>query len=244
MANDYYTAPSDKVPLTTIRASVRNDDAAAVEAGFDTLPSELDVKRSQYGSDDSSSAALYEITIPNLAVPYYEGLEITFQAAFENTGVANISINGQTNLKIVNTAGDDILTGSIKAFQAVTVIYVTAPAANFQLISTAATTQDIQDASAAAAASEASAVAAAASAAEADLSADRAEMSASLSIWDASVTYNKPIIVAGSDNEYYQTLIDGNTNNDPASTTGFWQRIDFVRNDITNSSVQHFYRNR
>ncbi|MCJ8292933.1 MAG: hypothetical protein MJK15_00870 [Colwellia sp.] len=174
MANDYYVAPAAKTPLTTIRSSVRNNDAAAVEAGFDVLPAELDIKRTQYGDDTSASAALYEITIPNLDVAYYEGLDVTFQAKFENTGVANISVNGGANVKIVNTAGDDILAGSIKVDQAVSVVYVVSPAPNFQLISTAATSQDIQDAKDAADAAEASAAAAAISADEAEAAAAEA----------------------------------------------------------------------
>ena len=154
MSNDYYGAPSNKVPLTTIKSGERNNDAAAVEAGFDKLPSELNVKRSQYGQDVSASAALYEITIPNLNVAYYEGLEVTFQATFENTNPANISVNGGVNLKIVDTLGSEILAGSIKVDQAVTVIYILSPAPNFQLISTAATAQDVQDAKNAADAAE------------------------------------------------------------------------------------------
>ncbi len=144
MANDYYGAPTDKVPLTTIRSTVRNDDAAAVEAAFEKLPSELNIKRSQYGEDVSLGAALYEIAVSDLAVPYYTGLEVTFQALFENTGAANISINGQSIVAIVDTAGDPIIAGSIKATQAVTVVYVPEPSPNFQLISTAATAQDVQ----------------------------------------------------------------------------------------------------
>lgn len=161
MANDYYTAPSDVLPIATIRSAVRNDDKAAIEAGFDVLPSELDVKRTQYGQDVSSTAALYEITIPNLAVAYYEGLEVTYQATFENTGAANISVNGGANVKIVTTEGLDIVAGSIKVDQAVTVVYILSPIAAFQLISTAATAQDVQDAKAAAVSADASATAAA-----------------------------------------------------------------------------------
>ncbi len=230
MSNDYYEAPTAKTPLTTIRSTVRNDDAAAVEAGFEKLPSELDIKRSQYGDDVSTSAALYEITVNDLDVAYYEGLEITFQALFENTGPANISVNGGTNVKIVDTGGNDIIAGSIKEFQGVTVLYVLEPTPNFQLISTAATAQDVQDAKDAAD--------------RAEQSADRAEASASFSLWNPDDTFDIPAIVIGSDDNYYENAVDGNKGNDPTSTTGFWDRIDFVRDGITSTAIQHFYRNR
>lgn len=223
MANDYYAAPAEKTPLTTIRSAERNSDASAVEAGFDTLPNELDVKRSQYGQDVSTAATLYEVTIPNLVVAYYEGLEVTFQATFENTGVANMSVNGQTIEPIVDATGNGIVAGSIKADQAVTVVYVLSPITSFQLISTAASAQDVQDAKEAAEAAEASA--------------DRAEASSSFSLWNGTDTFNIPTIVQASNDRFYQTLIDSNTGNDPVSSPTVWEEQRFIR--VYNASANY-----
>ncbi len=123
MANDYYSAPTEKVPLTTIRSTVRNNDAEAVEAGFEKLPSEIDLKRDQFGTDSSTVATLYIITIPNLTVPYYEGLQVTFEAKLANIGAASIQVNGGTNVDMVDVVGSALEVGAINVGQIVSAVY-------------------------------------------------------------------------------------------------------------------------
>ena len=62
--------------------------------------------------------------------------------------------------------------------------------------------------------------------------------------WQESVSYDLLDIVTGSDGKRYESTLGSNQGNDPTSTTGFWTRIDFVKNQITSFTVQHYYRNR
>jgi hypothetical protein len=167
MSNDFYAKPaSDATPLSTIRAAQFNSNNEAVETGFDLFPTEDDVKRIQYGTDVSTVSALYEVTIPYLAdSTYREGLEVTFKAIFENTGPANISVNGGTNEPILDGTGVALVAGSIKAGQTISVIREPgASGTGFQLLSTVLLQSDIAVAVAAAAAASVSADEAAASA--------------------------------------------------------------------------------
>lgn len=148
MANDYYVAPSKKVPLTTIRSTVRNNDAAAVEAGFEKLPDELDIKRDQFGADTSTVSTLYVLTIPNLTVAYYTGLAITFEATVANTGAASVQVNGGVIVDLVDAANNALVVGAIVVGQMVQIVY--SSTSKFQVLIT-------DSASASAAASAASA---------------------------------------------------------------------------------------
>lgn len=62
--------------------------------------------------------------------------------------------------------------------------------------------------------------------------------------WDSEISYEKDDTVKASDGNFYISESDSNQGNDPTSTTGFWTRIDFVKNQITSFTVQHYYRNR
>jgi len=160
MSNDFYSKPaSPALPLATVRSAQFNTNNEAVEAGFDKLPTEDDVKRIQYGTDGSATAALYEVTVPYLVGgTYREGLEVTFKAIFENTGPANISVNGGTNEPIIDGTGAALVAGSIKAGQTISLIREPGAAGTgFQLLSTVLLQSDVAAAVAAAAASEASA---------------------------------------------------------------------------------------
>ena len=66
-----------------------------------------------------------------------------------------------------------------------------------------------------------------------------------LELWVSTITYNLNNLVKGSDGEYYESQTNGNINNDPVSSPStIWKRVDFVQNQVTNFTVQHFYRNR
>ena len=51
MSNDYYTKPSDVLPLTTVRSADFNQNNQGLETAFDKLPTEADNHRSPYGTD-------------------------------------------------------------------------------------------------------------------------------------------------------------------------------------------------
>jgi hypothetical protein len=169
MPNDYYNAPPANVPLTTIRSSDENGDRAAVESAFDKLPSANDIIRSQFGTDVSTVATLYKVTISQLPSGYFTGLEVSFEAQFTSTGVSSMQVNGSTIVQLVDSGGSQLVAGSVTAGQIVVAVYTSA--GRFQLIQSDSASSAAQaSASAAAAAvseanaavSEANAVAAAA----------------------------------------------------------------------------------
>jgi len=43
--------------------------------------------------------------------------------------------------------------------------------------------------------------------------------------FNALITYNKPDIVVGSDERFYQSIDNGNIGNDPTTTSGFWMEV-------------------
>lgn len=46
-------------------------------------------------------------------------------------------------------------------------------------------------------------------------------------LWLVGTTYNQSDLVTGSDDLYYQSMVDSNLGNDPTSTSGFWERVLF-----------------
>ena len=151
MANGFYTAPADKTPLTTIGSAAEDSNSAALEAAFDKLPSEVDLKRNQFGTDGSTIATLYKITITDLSVAYYAGLEIVFEATFANTGAASVQINAGAIASLVDAAGNALAAGAIQVGQVVTVVYTSASVFQLLVADTASASAAASAASAAAA---------------------------------------------------------------------------------------------
>ncbi len=154
MANDYYNAPADNTPLTTIRSGGENSDRQAVAAGFDKLPNEDDIIRSQFGIDVSTLATLYKITITTLpSDTLFLGLEVTFEAKFTSTGAASIQINGSSIVSLLDTGGSLLAANAIEAGQIVIAVFTSTD--DFRLIQS--------DSASSAASASASAASAAAS---------------------------------------------------------------------------------
>ena len=170
MPNTFYNAPSQDTPLSVIRSSGENDDRAAVEAAFDKLPAEADLKRDEFGTDGSTVATLYIITTPDHPAAYTVGQQITFEAKFANTGAASIQVNGGTIVDLLDMNGTALVADDIVVDQVVSAVFTTG--SDFRLTTTSA------DAAASdAAASAASAAAAATSATNAATSASNAATS-------------------------------------------------------------------
>lgn len=47
-------------------------------------------------------------------------------------------------------------------------------------------------------------------------------------LWSSTATYDIPDIVVGSDDNFYKSLIDSNTNNNPTSSPSQWARLEFI----------------
>ncbi len=236
MSNDFYAKPTDAQPLSTIRSAQFNTNNQSLETGFDKLLSEDDTKRIQYGQDGSSVATLYEVTIPKLPGGVYrEGLEVTFTAVLENTGTANISVNGGTNEPILDGTGAQLVEGSIKAGQTVTVIRNAGSAGTgFQLTSTVLLQSDIQDAI----------DAADAAAASADAASDSADDAAASAVDAAEANINDNIII-NSAFEFWQRGTSISVGGSNTYTADRWSAVaattnlsvDLVPTDAGNSLV-------
>jgi len=121
--NDFYTKPADNTPLTTIRSADENSDRQSVETAFDKLPTENELKRAQYGVDESTIADLFEITVPYQDAGYTEGQEITFEAAITSTGTSSVQINGLGIVELVDINNQSLIAGTVTAGQLITMIY-------------------------------------------------------------------------------------------------------------------------
>ncbi len=167
VTNEYYEAPVDQLPLVTIRSKEWNSNNAALQAAFDAVPEIEDSFRDQYGIDNSTLATLYELTVDTLSGAYFEGMQVWFVAQFSSTGPASVSVNGGTNVTIVNGLGDTLVADEIRAGQVISILKLPgAESTGFQVTTTVLTQQDISAAVTAAAEASDSADAAAASAAE------------------------------------------------------------------------------
>jgi len=58
-----------------------------------------------------------------------------------------------------------------------------------------------------------------------------------LTLWATDNTYNKPEIVLGSDDEYYRSLTDSNTGNNPTTSPGSWEQLQFGR--VWNTNITY-----
>lgn len=48
------------------------------------------------------------------------------------------------------------------------------------------------------------------------------------STWSSTASYDIPQIVTGSDDNFYKSLTNGNSGNDPVSSPTFWEQIEFI----------------
>jgi hypothetical protein len=58
-----------------------------------------------------------------------------------------------------------------------------------------------------------------------------------LTLWAADNTYDIPEIVLGSDDNYYRSLTDSNTGNDPVSSPGSWEQLQWGR--VWNTNITY-----
>jgi len=170
MSNLYFTSPTDVEAATLARSTNVNDLDAAVDAAFDKLPTELNLKRGTTNyAVDTGTADAYLVSLPYTPSEYIDGLHVRMRPLNTNTGASTINVNS-LGVKSIRLIDSSVLTaGDITAGGAVDLTYSTATgyfhvAANSNTAATSAA---------------ASAVAAAASASAASGSASSASSSAS-----------------------------------------------------------------
>ncbi|RJF80951.1 hypothetical protein D3877_12000 [Azospirillum cavernae] len=95
MSNDYFTHENPEARRTVARAESVNGTFQAIEAGFDKLPAEGQVKRGtvSYGAD-SGIANAYRVTLPYPPTSYTEGMEVSFRVGVGNSAASTVDLYG------------------------------------------------------------------------------------------------------------------------------------------------------
>lgn len=179
MSNDYFDSADFTAPTANSRARASQivAIAAAVEQGFDRLPSASSIGK--YVADTGAADA-YVVTLSPVPTAYAAGMTIRFKATNANTGTCTLNVNS-LGAKTIKKRGatDNLAANDIVANQIVEVTY---DGTYFQLVSMASTANDdVQDA--AGYASAAAASASAASASEIDAEAAAAQVNSVLYKW-------------------------------------------------------------
>lgn len=116
-SNDYFDASTYHISAgARSRVSQINNPLDAIEAGFDLLPDEDDIKRGLINYVVGTGAAnAYVVALTYAPPSYVDGMEIIFKAAATNTGASSINVNSLGVKSIVLSDGTDTAAGSIAA---------------------------------------------------------------------------------------------------------------------------------
>lgn len=114
MTNAYYT-PAAIVPNTLARSSAVNAQFTGVEAGFDKLPTEAELKQGKVtkAGADTGGVNAHVVALPYAPASYVEGLHVRFRAVTTNTGPSTINVNGLGVQGIRTYAGAALAGGEI-----------------------------------------------------------------------------------------------------------------------------------
>lgn len=114
--NDYYTAPTINDGITA-----RGPDVTAgftgVQAAFDKLPTQTELKRSNVGwcttAGSNAGTNSYVLTSKYVLADYEAGSEWTFLAPFTNTGPATANVGGVGAKPVLTAAGAALFGGEM-----------------------------------------------------------------------------------------------------------------------------------
>lgn len=109
MSNDFFVHSTTLSEHTLARASAINAIASAVEAGFDLLPTEAQMKedRVTYGTT-AGSADVYTVASTYPITAYTEGFHARVKIHAANTGASTINFDGVGAKAIKRVTGDDL----------------------------------------------------------------------------------------------------------------------------------------
>lgn len=116
MTNQYYTTVIEAVPGTTVRSSQFNDNNEQIEQGFDLLPEPNEIYGAtvNFGVSTGTVENTYNVNIQQGRITsYFDGLTIQVRAHQDNTGTAQVNLNGLGNRTIVTTSGDALVANDI-----------------------------------------------------------------------------------------------------------------------------------
>jgi len=171
MSNNYY-APAIIAEHTLARGSDINSATTNLEAAFDKIPTEAQLKQDRvtYQGTETGSANVYAVALPYTISSYTEGLRVRTKIANENTGSCTLNVDGVGAISIKlfdgsNPASGDIAAGKLAEFthDGTYFILTSFPATVVSAVTTSAT--DAATSAEAAAASETAAATSATNAA-------------------------------------------------------------------------------
>jgi hypothetical protein len=116
MSNDFF-APTALTKHTVARAETVNAQFSAVEAGFDKLPTEAQLKRgtASYAADTGTANALV-VDLPHSIAAYVNGMEVTVKkSASANTAAATINVDAVGVKSILRYDGSAVQAGDMPA---------------------------------------------------------------------------------------------------------------------------------
>ncbi|MEQ9131102.1 MAG: hypothetical protein RJQ08_13660 [Salinisphaeraceae bacterium] len=124
MSNDYFEHDTAISRNTLGRASQINNLAQAIEAGFDKLPAEADLKQGKGNYvADSGAANAYVVTLTYPPPSYSAGLTFNMKVANDNTGAATCNVNGLGVKTIKRYDGSDLDANDLVAGMIATLVY-------------------------------------------------------------------------------------------------------------------------
>jgi hypothetical protein len=173
MTNAYYTSPTDISAGTKARSVDINTLDSSVDAAFDKLPTETNIKQGKVNyAVTGGSANAYTISLPHAPASYADGLLVdAYIHATNGSGGSTVNVNGLGVKSIKLQNGDDPAAGDLQKFVSMrysttTGFFHAQGSASTAAASASASAAAAAAASSAAAASESTASAAAQSASE------------------------------------------------------------------------------
>ena len=133
--NDYFSASGFTfTPGTTARATTVTSALEGIEAGFDKLPDEAEVKLDtiSYGTAGGTANA-YTVTLPHPQIVYTDGMRVVFKPGDTNTGASTINVDSIGIKSITRTDGTALVAGDIVAGRFTELRYNSTPG-NFEIV--------------------------------------------------------------------------------------------------------------
>lgn len=126
--NSYFTKPPALSPVTKARSVDINKLADAVDAAFDKIPDQLEVKKGtvNFAVDVGTVENAYAVTMNAAIVSYTDGFMVRMRPTRANTGACSINVNGLGAIAIKRDNGTDMLAGDIGIDMPVSLTYVAA----------------------------------------------------------------------------------------------------------------------
>lgn len=114
MPNDYYDPQADAQPITRVRASDINALDTAVNAAFEKLPAEGDIKKGKvvYAAAAGTVNA-YTATLTYAPSAYEDGMMVILKPNITNTGASTLNLNGLGAKSIKAVDGTALVAGAL-----------------------------------------------------------------------------------------------------------------------------------